>query len=96
MAAGPAANAKAYLAAGAGASAPGASAAGASAAGASAAGVSTPAVTSLSLAVTFESVVGAGSTEILTGGCAGGSQPTVKTTTRAAKIKVNLFTGGTP
>ena len=87
----------------AGASAAGASAAGASAAGASAAGagVSTagaaaPEVTLLSLPVTFESVAGAGSTETSTDGWAGGSQPTVKATTTAARTRMDLFIGGTP
>ena len=82
----------------AGASAAGASAAGASAAGAgvSTAGAAAPEVTLLSLAVVFESFAGAGSTETSTGGWAGGSQPTVKPTSKAARTRIDLFIGGTP
>ena len=92
-----AAGASAAGASAAGASAAGASAAGASAAGVSTAGVSTPVVTLLSLPVVFESAAGAVvSVDVLTFGWAGGSQPTAKATTSAARLRIDLFIGGTP
>ncbi|MGI9473052.1 MAG: hypothetical protein ACR2NZ_16040 [Rubripirellula sp.] len=66
-----------------------------SAAGVSVTGVSTPVVTLLSVAVTFESVDAGAAVEVevstLVG--AGGAQPNVKATTRAAKVKAALVTG---